>query len=87
MNERGRTPSLPIAARSALHHEAFVPDTLLTGAKARAQHPVSAADSRASVAIVGKAPSGHTPQGQKGMERETGLEPATCSLEGCRSTN
>ena len=23
----------------------------------------------------------------KGLERETGLEPATCSLEGCRSTN
>jgi hypothetical protein len=23
----------------------------------------------------------------EGLERETGFEPATCSLEGCRSTN
>ena len=25
--------------------------------------------------------------GKKGLERETGLEPATCGLEGRRSTN
>ena len=24
---------------------------------------------------------------QRGLERETGFEPATCSLEGCRSAN
>jgi hypothetical protein len=32
-------------------------------------------------------PGGRGIRVREGLERETGLEPATCSLEGCRSTN